>query len=161
VAADTHLKNDAEIVLRLFTAAWETGNDEGARAWCDLLAERIGTGVAGGELPDAPHGGRNRSRSREARSDTEPGRDVAVLVQRCTSVRRPGGRFSTPVPGNRSRAREILAGLPAALASSELPYLQAWAWLELGEVELARAMLERPSLLLPLLSHSFSGVGDS
>jgi len=142
VAADTHLKNDAEIVLRLFTAAWETGNDEGARAWCDLLAERSGQGwpaascrmhlMAGATVPDL-------GRLAAIRSQAETWPYWSSVAHQFDATR----AVLLARAGESARAREILAGLPANPASSELPYLQAWAWLELGEVELARAMLER------------------
>ncbi|MFO8175446.1 MAG: hypothetical protein R6T96_14255, partial [Longimicrobiales bacterium] len=119
----------------------ETGNTEGARSWCRLLAERSGEGwpaamcrmylMAGEAAPDL---GRLAELRRQAESwpywpsvAQEFEALAAVLYARA---------------GREDRARNVLAGLQAAAAGSDLPFLRAWALLELGEVDLARTILE-------------------
>jgi len=141
VAADTHLKNDAEIVGRLFTAAWETGNVEAARSWCDLLAQRSGPGwpVASCRLHlMAVEASPDFQRLDEIRRE-------AAAWPFWPRVRHQLDALSAVLYARgpeMSRALEILAGLPAGAPGSEVPYLRAWALVELGEVEAARASLE-------------------
>jgi len=140
VAADAHLRSDTEIVLRLFTAAWETGNVEAARAWCSVLAERSGEGwpVATCQMylmtdEAAPDLGALAEMRRQAEAwpywpVVAPEFDALTAVLHARA-------------GDDAQAREILAGLPTTAASSELPVLQAWALVELKELDLARSRL--------------------
>jgi tetratricopeptide (TPR) repeat protein len=153
VAADTHLKHDTEILSRLFTAAWESGNDSGAQAWCDLLGERAGPGwpatacelylMAGTSTPDLERVEelREQARSWAYWSAVAPQFDALAAVLHARA-------------GESGRAREILAGLPASQADSELPYLEAWVLLELGEKEEALILLESHVATAPLLNAS-------
>jgi hypothetical protein len=154
VAADTHLKNDAEIVFRLFTAAWEMGNAEAARSWCDLLEERAGSGwpvtlcrlhlMAEAGPPDltglADH--RAEAEGWPYWPSIAPEFDALAAVLHARA-------------GEEQRAREILESLPAFEVGSDLPSYQAWALLELGDLQGARTTLdahvaEAPSLRFSL-----------
>jgi DNA-binding SARP family transcriptional activator/tetratricopeptide (TPR) repeat protein len=150
VAANNDLKGDAEIRLRLFTAAWEAGNLLGAAKWCRLLGEESAPGWPAALceillMTDAPAPDLERlaelRRQAEAWpywSSVAPQFDAAVAVVHARA-------------GEPARAREILDRLPLASADTELPYLRAWALLELGEPEEARASLEQYVAAAPSL----------
>lgn len=137
VEADTHLSNDTEILFRLFSAAWESGNLEGARAWCSLLGERSGQGwpVVNCQMyiladSDDP----NLQRVEEFRRQAEKWSywpSVAAQFDALAAVLHARA-------GDVEGARAILSRLPEAPGDSELPYLEAWALLELGEEGRAR-----------------------
>jgi DNA-binding SARP family transcriptional activator/TolB-like protein len=150
VSADTHLKNDAEIVFRLFTAAWELGNTQAARSWCDLLGERAGVGwpvtlcrlylLADAEALDL-------SELAELRAQAEGWAhwpSVAPEFEALAAVLHARA-------GEEERAREILERLPAVEVGSDLPAYRTWALVELGDIQGAQATLdahvaEAPSL---------------
>jgi DNA-binding SARP family transcriptional activator/TolB-like protein len=141
VSADTHLRNDAEILLRLFTAAWETGNVEGARSWCGLLGERSGGGwpvtvcrlhlLADAEAPDL-------LLLADLRAEGEGWPYWTSVAPEFEAL----GAVLHARAGEEGRAREILAGLPASGEGSDLPSYRAWALWELGDRGEARATLE-------------------
>jgi DNA-binding SARP family transcriptional activator/TolB-like protein len=150
VSADTHLKNDAEIVFRLFTAAWELGNTQAARSWCDLLEERAGSGwpvtvcrlhlMADAEALDLLE-------LAELRAQAESWAywpSVAPEFEALAAVLHARA-------GEAQRAREILERLPAFEVGTDLPAYRTWALVELGDLHGAQATLnahvaEAPSL---------------
>jgi DNA-binding SARP family transcriptional activator/TolB-like protein len=140
VAADTHLKNDTEIVFRLFAAAWEAGNIQAARAWCNLLAERPGQGwpVASCQMYlMTEEAALDLGALAELRRQAEAWPYWPLVAHEFDAL----AAVLHARAGEDERAREILAGLPTASASSELPSLQAWALVELKDLELARSRL--------------------
>lgn len=142
IAADTYLENDLEIVSRLFTAAWETDNLDAARDWCALIRDRIGTQwpTAYCELSlEAAKASPDTSRIMRLRNElsAEP---------QWTSVERQFDALSAVVrahAGDGAGARTLLGEPPAADNASDLPSLQAWAWLEVGDTSTARTLLDR------------------
>jgi DNA-binding SARP family transcriptional activator/tetratricopeptide (TPR) repeat protein len=140
VEADTDLGNDTEILFRLFTAAWESGNANAARAWCSLLGERSRQGwpvvncqlhlLADTETPSL-------QRVEELRRQAEQWSywpSVAAQFDALAAVLHARA-------GDREGAQAILSRLLEAPPDSELPYLVAWALLELGEKERARGQI--------------------
>ncbi|MEJ2186159.1 MAG: hypothetical protein P8Z36_09510 [Gemmatimonadota bacterium] len=143
IAADAYLKKNAEIVLRLFTAAWETDNVEAAQSWCGLIEQRLGPTWPGAycqmhlnavrKKPDTTQIRRLRSNLQTAADWTEirPSFDAlaAVIFAR---------------DGATARAHTLLNGIPrTAPSADDATMLEAWAWLELGKKDTARALLER------------------
>lgn len=137
VAADTHLQNDTEIVSRLFTAAWESGNAEGARAWCQLLEERQENGwpavscrmhlMADADTPDL-----QRVEALRRKATNWPyWPSVAAEFDALAAVLHARA-------GELGAAREILSRIPRAPGNVEAFYMEAWALLEMGEAEGAR-----------------------
>ena len=141
VAADTHLKNDPEIILRLFTAAWEQGNTEVARRWCGLLEERVGQvwPVMNCQMHLMVDAASPDLRELDGlRSQVEAWPHWPVIMHDFDAL----AAVLHARAGEEGRAREILAGLPTTSNSPEFSYLIAWVLSELGDRELARATLE-------------------
>lgn len=142
VTLDVHLRNELEIVGRLFTAAWEMGNTGAARPWCGEAAAR-----AFGTWPAA-------NCEMHLMADAEEPVDLARLeVLRKKLEAQPGwpamahefdGLSAVILArwGAGARAQELLARLPPPQASHEAEYFRAWALLELGDRPGARDALE-------------------
>ena len=140
IAADTHLKDNTEIILRLFSAAWESGNSDGAQAWCSLLQERLGNGwpvvncqmylLADSDNPDLQKVSELRRQARQLPYWSS----IAAQFDALAAVLHARA-------GDPEGARAILTGISDSSADTELPYLEAWALLELGEVQEARGRI--------------------
>lgn len=142
VAADTYMQNNLEIILRLYMAAWETGNMEAARNWCDLAKQRVGD-----TWPTA-----YCLMGIEAVSDRP---DTALIPKLRTQLSAQPGWNTVEAAftalsavlyaraGDAPHARRLLAKKsenPTDLPN--LPVLRAWAWLEAGNEANARALLD-------------------
>lgn len=142
VAADTYLENDLEIVIRLFTAAWETDNLDAARDWCGVVRDRVGTQWATAYCELAleavkPVPDTSRIAPLAEEMSTTPEWDgVEAQFDAVSAVLRAR-------VGDGSGARALLAPHPAKGDVSDLLYLQAWAWLEVGDTTTARDLLDR------------------
>lgn len=144
VAADAYMQKNMEIILRLYAAAWETGNMDAAREWCSLATKRLGIVWATARC-------QMNVAAVMAKPDT-----ALVATLRETLMQQPDwprirGSFNALAAvlyaraGARTRARRLLAethGAADLRADSPLP-LQAWAWLELGDKQRARSLLQR------------------
>ncbi|MEJ2186109.1 MAG: BTAD domain-containing putative transcriptional regulator [Gemmatimonadota bacterium] len=141
---DTYMESDLQIILNLSSVAWEIGNMNAARQWCELAKSRVGMTWATAscemrieavsERPDTSVVGRTRTLLTR-QPEWEHVRDsfnalAAVLYARA---------------GARAAARTLLAKTrPEAVGeSNDLLPLEAWAWLELGNEPRARALLQR------------------
>lgn len=142
VSADTYMENNIEIVSDLFTAAWETHNPAGARDWCEVLQDRLGT-----SWPSV------HCAMTLAATDTTGIDTMQIQHFRATLASKPGwqqtrAEFDALAAvlyarhGSRQRARELLEDPPGADVA-DLFYLQAWAWLTLGDRRRAQALLNR------------------
>ena len=142
IAADTYLENDLEIVIRLFTAAWETDNLDAARDWCSVLRDRVGTQwltaycelalEAVRAVPDTSRITRLAGEMSKAPDwgETEPAFDAVSAVLRSRA-------------GDTASARALLERHPVTIDDSDLLYLQAWGWFDVGDSTTARRLLDR------------------
>ncbi len=140
--ANTHLKSSTEIEHRLCMAAWEAGNTAGAEGWCSWMESRDrdlwGIAICRAHLEavkerpdpavlDTMRPELERHASWEVGGREEFGALLAVLHARA---------------GETDEARAHLEDIDTESTDTDLPYLAAWAHLELGEEETARAMLD-------------------
>lgn len=142
VTLDVHLRNELEIVGRLFTAAWEMGNTGAARTWCEEAGIR-----ASGTWPAV-------NCEMHLMADAEEPVDLARLrVLREKMEAQPSWLAMTHEFnglsavilarwGARAQAQQLLARLPPPQANHEAEYFRAWALLELGDRQGARGALE-------------------
>ncbi len=150
ITADAYLKNNMEIVLRLFTAAWETNNVDAARSWCDLISGRLGP-----TWPTAYcqlHLDALRTTVDTALVDS-----LRTGLQETLDWTRVQPSFDALAAvifarsGNVARAERLLEEAdPTAQRAGDATMLAAWAWLELGNRHTARSLLERYVDALPV-----------
>jgi hypothetical protein len=142
VTLDAHLRNELEIVGRLFTAAWEMGNTGAAQAWCEEAGIR-----ASGTWPAVNC---EMHLMAEAEEPVELARleDLRRKLQAQPSWPAMAHEFDGLSAvilarwGAEARAQELLAVLPPPQASHEAEYFRAWALVELGDRPGARDALE-------------------
>ncbi len=139
--ADLSLENAPEILLRLFTAAWELQNLPEAEKWCGILRERMQ-----GDWPaptcelmllaDFPHRVGEIASIRARAEQWRFWPKVAPQVQALEAV-------VWARAGHPPRARKLLEELEAPTRGEdpELSVLLAWAFAELGETHRARGEL--------------------
>jgi len=142
VTLDAHLRNELEIVGRLFTAAWEMGNTGAAQAWCEEAGIR-----ASGTWP-AVNCEMHLMAEAEERVELARLEDLRRKLQAQPSWPAMAHEFDGLSAvilarwGAGARAQELLAVLPPPEVSHEAEYFRAWALVELGDRPGARDALE-------------------
>ncbi|MEJ2215152.1 MAG: BTAD domain-containing putative transcriptional regulator [Gemmatimonadota bacterium] len=143
IGADAYLKSNAEITLRLFTAAWETNNIDAARSWCDLIEQQMGR-----TWPTAYC--RLHLDAVQSRPDTNQVDSLRMDLKTAADWTRIRPSFDALAAvifarnGDRSRAEALLKGIPSSTPlADDATKFEAWAWLELRDDETARALLGR------------------
>lgn len=140
--ADTYLSNDAEILLRLFTVAYESGDTRGARSWCNLSATRASAGwgaaycrmalAAISPEPDVNEAAEALRMARSLRSWPQ----VRSYLEATAAV-------VYAVAGDSITARDLLQqALTGSPQDPELVQFVAWAEYALGEIDTARNLLD-------------------
>ena len=141
IAADTYLENDLEIVIRLFTAAWETDNLEAARDWCGVVRDRVGTQwpTAYCELAlEAVDATPDTARITQLFQEMSKAADWEGIEPQFDAV----SAVVRSAAGDSAGARTLLEPRAVFGDRADLMYLQAWAWLALGDSARARNLLD-------------------